>query len=199
MRGEDFKALESYKRFAYTDSGISPLGVPGEAPHVVVVDSDEHSEEGHIIEDGPTRAKMVEKRLLRKLPRIAEEISPPMLYGDPEPDTVIVGWGSTYGCMKEAVDVLSPAVKIAMMHFSEIYPFPSTAKFDYLDPLKGARQTVCIENNALGKFASLMRAETGFVFHDRINRFDGRPFTLETLVEEIKAVVEKRKAADGAR
>jgi 2-oxoglutarate/2-oxoacid ferredoxin oxidoreductase subunit alpha len=193
LRGNDFRNATDYKRFAFTESGISPLGVPGDAPYVVVVDSDEHSEEGHIIEDSLTRTKMVEKRLFKKLPLIAEEISPPVHYGDTEPDIVIVGWGSTYGVMKEAVDVLSLTAKIAMLHFSEIYPFPLADRFDYLALLNRAGKTICIENNALGKFASLMRAETGFVFHDRINRFDGRPFTLETLVEEIKATVERHE------
>ena len=93
--------------------------------------------------------------------------------------------------MKEAVDVLSPTAKIAMLHFSEVYPFPSTERFDYLALLNRAGKSICIENNALGKFASLMRAETGFVFDDRINRFDGRPFTVENLVAEINATAEK--------
>ena len=194
LRGGEFGGLASYKRFALTEDGVSPLGVPGEAAHVVVVDSDEHDEEGHLTEDAPTRVRMVEKRLLKKLPLIAEEISPPMLYGDGKPDVVITGWGSTYGVMKEAVDVLSPSVKIAMLHFSEVYPFPSTNRFDYIALLDHAAETICIENNALGGFASLMRAETGYVFHDRINRFDGRPFTVESLVGEINAVMEKKKA-----
>jgi len=191
LRGEEFAGLASYKRFAFTENGVSPLGVPGEGPHVVVVDSDEHSEEGHLIEDGPTRMRMVEKRLLKKVPLITEEISPPMLYGDPAPDVVITGWGSTYGVMREAVDLLSSSIKIAMLHFSEVYPFAPRDKFDYLALLERARKTICIENNALGKFASLMRAETGYVFHDRINRFDGRPFTVEGLVAEIKAAMDK--------
>ena len=87
---------------------MSPLGVPGDARHVVVTDSDEHGEEGHIIEDAETRIKMVQKRLFKKLPLIRQEIAQPILYGDDKPDIVIVGWGSTYGVMKEAVDALSP-------------------------------------------------------------------------------------------
>ncbi len=186
LRGDAFRSIESYKRHAFTDSGVSPLGVPGEASHLVVTDSDEHDEEGHITEDAATRVRMMEKRLLRKLPLITEEISPPLFYGHAAPEVVLVGWGSTYGVMKEAVDDLAETTAVAMLHFSEIYPFPGTGRFDYLGLLNRAGKTICIENNALGKFASLMRAETGFVFHDRINRFDGRPFTLETLVGEIK-------------
>ena len=46
-----------YKRFAYTDSGVSPLAVPGQSNELVVADSDEHDEEGHITEDGRTRTQ----------------------------------------------------------------------------------------------------------------------------------------------
>lgn len=186
VRGEVFRALPTYKRHAFTESGISPFGVPGDAPHLVVTDSDEHDAEGHIIEDGETRRRMVEKRLLKKLPLIKAEINPPSLCGNDTPDAVIVGWGSTYGVMKEAVDRLS-AHNIAMLHFSELYPFPDTTKFDYLAFLRNAKLTICIENNAMGKFASLMRSETGYSFGAQILKYDGRPWTVDTLRGEIDA------------
>ncbi len=203
IRGETFKSLKEYKRHAFTETGISPLGVPGDSKYLVVTDSDEHNEEGHIIEDAETRIKMVQKRLLKKLPLIKQEIEPPSLYGSSQPEILIVGWGSTFGVVKEAVDVLSKSKNIAMLHFSEIYPFPLTEKnpsptplpqgegargrveFDYLTLLNKAKLTICIENNASGQFARLMRAETGFEFKYRINKFDGRPFTLEGLSREL--------------
>ncbi len=70
MRGDKLKELSGYKRHALTETGVSPLGVPGDSKHLIVTDSDEHDEEGHIIEDAETRVRMVEKRLLRKLPLI---------------------------------------------------------------------------------------------------------------------------------
>jgi len=191
LRGDALRALGGYKRHAYTESGVSPLGVPGDSSHLIVTDSDEHSEEGHIIEDAETRVQMVHKRLFQKMPLIYKEISSPMLYGEPNPEVVITGWGSTYGVMKEAVDIFSKEKKIAMLHFSEIYPFPGTEKLDYLALLKNARITICIENNATGQFARLMRAETGYEFQARINKYDGRPFILEQLAEEIDAHIRR--------
>jgi 2-oxoglutarate ferredoxin oxidoreductase subunit alpha len=185
IRGETFKSLKEYKRYAFTETGISPLGVSGDSRNLVVTDSDEHNEEGHIIEDAETRVKMVNKRLFKKLPLIRQEIEPPSLYGSSQPGIVVAGWGSTYGVMREVVDVLSRSKNMAMLHFSEIYPFPSTKKFDYLTLLNKAKLTICIENNASGQFARLMRAETGFEFKYRINKFDGRPFTLEGLSREL--------------
>jgi len=189
IRGDELKKLSEYKRHAFTENGISPFAVPGESRHLVVTDSDEHDEEGHIIEDGLIRMKMVNKRLFKKLPLIKGEISSPYLYGNSSPDIVITGWGSTYGIMKETVDALSKDKKIAMLHFSEVYPLPSIDKFDYLNILGMAKMTICVENNATGQFALLMKAETGYEFHRRINRYDGRPFTLEAFLGELNAHV----------
>ncbi|MBI3593067.1 MAG: 2-oxoacid:acceptor oxidoreductase subunit alpha [Nitrospirae bacterium] len=189
VRGDVFNNLAEYKRHAFSANGISPLAVPGEARHVVVTDSDEHNEEGHIREDIDTVLKMADKRLFKKLPLVRQEIEPPLLYGSSDPEIVLAGWGSTYGVMKEAVDTLSEKEKIAMLHFSEIYPFPLTVKFDYMKVLNNARLAVCIENNMTGQFAYLMRAETGYEFKAKINRYDGRPFTLEGLLGELNALI----------
>ncbi len=185
LRAGDLEKLSEYKRHAYTESGVSPLAEPGASRHLVVTDSDEHDEDGHIVEDAETRNLMVEKRLLKKLPLIRAEMSPPLLYGNSKPETIVVGWGSTFGVIKEAVDRLGETGSIAMLHFSEIYPFPGTDKFDYLALLRDARETVCVENNATGQFARLVRMETGFEFSRHVNKYDGRPFLLEELLDEL--------------
>jgi len=185
LRGDAFKNVSTYKRHAFTETGITPLGVPGDAGHLVVTDSDEHDEEGHIVEDAETRIAMVEKRFLKKMPLIRREIAPPFLYGDHDPRLVIAGWGSTYGVMREVVDALSPAVRIAMLHFSEVFPLPLRERFDYVQFLMNAKRTVCIEQNASGQFSRLMRAETGFEFSAEVHRYDGRPYSVEQLIGEI--------------
>jgi 2-oxoglutarate ferredoxin oxidoreductase subunit alpha len=188
LRGEKFREFSDYRRHEFTENGISPLGIPGDSTCLVVTDSDEHDEDGHIIEDTETRRRMVEKRLMKKLPFIREEIAPPFLYGDNNPEIVLVGWGSTYGVLKEAVDVLSKDRSAAMLHFSEIYPLPLIKKFNYLNILNNAKLALCIENNATGQFARLIKTETGFIFFNaEINKYDGRPFTLDYLLGEIDA------------
>jgi 2-oxoglutarate ferredoxin oxidoreductase subunit alpha len=91
--------------------------------------------------------------------------------------------------MKEAVRALSVTIKIAMLHFSEIFPLPSNQTFDYLEILEKAKTTICIEQNASGQFARLMKTETGFEFTGKINRYDGRPFLVEELLGEISAYI----------
>jgi 2-oxoglutarate ferredoxin oxidoreductase subunit alpha len=191
IRGEAFQALAGYKRHAYTESGVSPLAVPGDARHLVVTDSDEHDEEGHITEDADIRVNMVEKRLFKKLPRMQEEVAPPFLYGEHNPDIVITGWGSLYGLLREAVDELSKHYGIAMLHFSELCPFPGTERFDYLRLLNKAKLSICVEQNATGQFARLMRTETGYEFGALLNKYDGRPFTVESLVKNLRGLIKK--------
>lgn len=187
VRGESFSSLKDYKRHQLTENGISPLGVPGDGSNLVVTDSDEHDEEGHIIEEAALRTKMVEKRLFRKMPRLQQEIAPPDLSGPSDAEIIVAGWGSTLGIMKEAVASFPAEKKIAVLHFSELYPFPQTGIFDYLSLLKNAKQTICVEQNATAQFARLLRAETGYEFTDKINRYDGRPFTRESLTGELRA------------
>lgn len=193
LRAEKLSNLSDYKRHAFAEDGISPLAVPSESRHLVVTDSDEHDEEGHITEDPHIRAAMVNKRLFKKLPFIRQEIAPPLLYGTDDPEIILTGWGSTYGVMKEAVDALSSQMTISMLHFSEIYPFADTIQFDYIGFLNKASLAISIENNATGQFARLMRAETGYKFDAAINKFDGRPFTVGELVQRIKSVLNNFK------
>lgn len=189
LRGKALKEQATYSRHTCTEIGVYPMAIPGESKHLVVTDSDEHDEEGHMIEDSETRIKMIEKRLVKKLPVIKKDISPPAFYGGDKSAIVIAGWGSTYGLLKETVDVLSKELNISMLHFSEIYPLPERDKFDYLKILRGAEVTICIENNATSQFARLIKTWTGFKFSNRINKYDGRPFTLETLTGEINAII----------
>lgn len=183
LRGDRLNEIKDYKRHAFTETGVSPLALPGQSKNLVVTDSDEHDEEGHIIEDASTRIKMVEKRLFKKMPLIKSEISPPVIYGDNNPQIVLICWGSMYGIVKEAVDELIEKYRVAMIHFSEIYPFSEDS--GWIDTVKNAKISINIEQNATSQFARLIKMETGLSIENHINRFDGRPFTVDELLERI--------------
>ena len=164
------------------------MAVPGDSTHLVVTDSDEHDEEGHIIEDALTRERMVDKRLIQKMEQLRAEMAPPVLYGDRDASVMVAGWGSTYGVIREAVEYLrAGGASISFLHFTELYPFPSSEGSDFMDMVGRASRTVCVENNAMGQFERLVRAETSHVFTGSIRKYDGRPFTLEYLVEKLNA------------
>jgi 2-oxoglutarate/2-oxoacid ferredoxin oxidoreductase subunit alpha len=173
-----------YRRYSLTASGISPRIIPGSIEdEVVLVDSDEHDQNGNIIEDAFTRKQMFDKRM-RKYIALAEEMDEPDLYGDPHPELLLVGWGSTYGVLRESVDALSASgVKTALLHYSDLWPLPSKRLFDIA---KGVRQLFCVENNATGQLASLIRRETGIMFNHLILKYNGRPFLPHEIVREVE-------------
>ena len=172
-----------YQRYRITESGVSPRALPGQfAGEVVLVDSDEHDENGNIIEDSKTRKLMVEKRM-RKLQGLAQEMDEPHFYGDPGLEFLLLGWGSTYGVMKEAVDeLLASGIKTAMLHFSDIWPLPSESLKTYWPK---AKRVFCVENNATGQMASLICRETGLKADHLILKYDGRPFYPREIVQEV--------------
>jgi 2-oxoglutarate ferredoxin oxidoreductase subunit alpha len=178
------KASESeYKRHEITKSGISPRAFPGHEATLVVTDSDEHDETGHLIEDAETRTQMMQKRM-RKLFSLRQEIAAPQLYGSRRAEITLIGWGSTYGAIRESVDILhKEGVSVNLLHLNELWPFPTEGVADVLND---ARQSCAIENNATGQLAHLIQAETGREVSCRILKYDGRPFTPTYIAQEVR-------------
>ena len=180
--GNETEQLE-YKRHQITESGISPRAFPGQSKALVVTDADEHDEAGHLIEDAEMRTAQVQKRL-RKLLSLKKEIGPPQLYGPKKAETTLIGWGSTYGAIHEAVDILRKGgASVNMLHLNELWPFPAEAVADAIDR---AHHSYIIENNATGQLARLIRAETGKDVSGRILKYDGRPFTPAYIAEAVR-------------
>jgi 2-oxoglutarate/2-oxoacid ferredoxin oxidoreductase subunit alpha len=181
---EDDQFEKPYKRYRLTESGISPRVIPGQFKgEVVLVDSDEHDENGNIIEDAETRRLMVEKRALKQK-ALAEEMDEPVLYGDPHPELLLIGWGSTYGVLREVVDALSASGReTALLHFSDIWPLPQKKLKELLTE---AKTSCCVENNATGQLGALIRCETGLLVDHSIRKYDGRPFLPHEIMQEVE-------------
>ena len=176
-------ASSPYARFAITESGISPRLLPGMSRHLVVADSDEHTEDGHITEDLAVRVQMVDKRL-RKGKGIRAEVIPPDTDGEESPDLLLVSWGSSKGAVQEAASRMrSDAMRVATLHFSQVWPLVPE---HFLSSLESARQVVSIEGNAFGQLAGLIRRETGFEIKKQVLRYDGLPITPESIVRQLK-------------
>jgi 2-oxoglutarate ferredoxin oxidoreductase subunit alpha len=178
--------LYEYKRHEITESGVSPRAIPGTPGCIVVTDADEHGEEGHIVEDGETRTKMVLKRL-RKFEGVKKEMEPPEIYGSRDAKITLIGWGSTYGAIREAVDILrKEGTDANMLHLNVVWPFP---KVEVSKALDKAEMSFVIENNAIGQLAYLIKSETGKDVNWKILKFDGRPFSPMHIVREVRSKV----------
>ena len=133
------------------------------------------------------RPEMVKKRNRKNL-LLLKEIKPPKKYGAREAKNVLIGWGSTFGPLKEAVDLLNADnEKVTLIHFNEVWPLKE-AYFNFLDK---AKFVAVVENNFTGKFARLIAGTTGRMIKDRINKFDGLPFDAAEIVRAYRKL--KRK------
>jgi len=171
---------KDYKRYKLTQDGISPRGIPGFGKGLVAVDSDEHDEEGHIIEDADLTTAMVDKRL-KKNDLIEMEIIEPQLIGNENYNTLVIGWGSTYSAIKEAIKCLCRD-DVSFLYFNQVYPVSSTIT-KYLNK---AKNIIIVENNATSQLGKLIKLKTGLEIEKKILKYDGHPFSVEGLVEKIK-------------
>jgi 2-oxoglutarate/2-oxoacid ferredoxin oxidoreductase subunit alpha len=178
------KTDKNYMRYPLTNDGISPRGIPGFGEGLVAVDADEHDQQGHITEDLDIRTRMVDKRYRKKMALIEKEIVPPELLGSDEYTLLVIGWGSTYGTIKEARDKMSQD-DISFLHFKQIYPLhPKTRNY-----LEKAEKTIIFENNATAQFANLIKLETGFIIDKKVLKYNGMPFSVEEVIENLDNMV----------
>lgn len=173
---------ENYQRYQLTPDGISPRGVPGYGRGLVVVDADEHDQEGHITEDLELRTRMVEKRY-HKLRMLRDEALAPVLYGEEDCEVLLVGWGSTYHPLEEARLELDRD-DVGVLHFQQLYPLhPDTDKY-----LEG-KKTLIYENNIQGQLANLLKLEAGVDIQKRVLKYNGMPFSVEEVLRSVREVV----------
>ncbi|MBI3292507.1 MAG: 2-oxoacid:acceptor oxidoreductase subunit alpha, partial [Elusimicrobia bacterium] len=182
-----------YKRYQWTETGISPRAAPGTEGTVYVAASDEHDENGVVISDvftnPPVRAKMMEKRM-RKLEVARQELAqlwPPQLEGPRDAEVTLVGWGSTQGIVREMLRRLAAeGVRANALMIKVLWPFLSEPVGNILNK---ARRIIVVENNYTGQLARLIRMETGIAAHDKLLKYDGEPFFPGETFAALKALI----------
>ncbi|MGD2045466.1 MAG: 2-oxoacid:acceptor oxidoreductase subunit alpha [Gemmatimonadota bacterium] len=184
-----------YHRYADTETGISPRVLPGAEGYVHVVATDEHDEAGVLISDEFTnplkRRRMVEKRA-RKLETVAASVAPPTIEGPEDAEVTLVGFGSTYGVVKEAIAHLAEqGVTANQLAIKWIVPFHAD---EVAGLLSGAKRVIVIENNYTGQFAHYLRGETGIAADAHIRKYDGEPFTPRHVVDGVLEIMEREAA-----
>jgi len=181
------RTAPGYMRYANAAQGVSPRGIPGYGEGLVSVDSHEHTDDGHITEEIEIRNRMMKKRM-GKMEGILEDCLKPTLTGTGEYRVLVVGWGSTFHIITEAVRLLDRK-DVSVLHFSQVYPLhPQTEAF-----LEKAQEVIVVENNYTGQFRQMLRTITGFDAHYSILQYDGRPFCAESLAMMILKLIENRE------
>lgn len=176
---------DSYRRYAITDSGVSPRSIPGQPHGLQLTNSYEHDEFGFATEEADMTMAQADKRA-RKMADIEKEMPQPYLVGPEDADVTFVGWGSTINVMAQLIHEQSGNDTLPSVNFIHIpiaWPFPRQ-KFTELT--QKAKRLIMIEGNSQGQMEQLIRQETGITFEERIHRYDGRPFYVEDLREYLE-------------
>lgn len=170
-----------YERYAPSENGVSPRGIPGLGQGLVKVDSDEHDSAGQITEDFKVRVHMQDKRM-RKKKACLEDYQAPHQQGNPEAGQVIIGWGSTYGPISSYVQDHEDS--LFYIHLRQLYPLDPALKTALKD-----KTLICVENNSTGQLADLLTKELGLIVDHRLLKYSGQPFSTEEISAQLEELV----------
>ena len=169
-----------YKRYADNPIGISPLEYPGAKDAVVKVNSYAHDDAGYTTEEADAVDRMTKKRRHKWEGLITEMEKYPGVNssGPAGARTAIFCWGSTKGVCREVAGKLGLKVIQPVV----LSPFPRTALNAAFD---GIKTVICVEENATAQLAMLAGMH-GITIHKKILKYDGRPFTYESLLAQVQ-------------
>ena len=173
-----------YERYALTSTGISPMQFPPLQGEVIRVNSHVHDPDGITTEDPEITKAMADKRLKKEqlLKQEIENLHPVTVAGDPEGTTALLCWGSCKGICTEVgsrlgVRVIQPIV---------LSPFPEQS---FADAVQGVERLYTAEVNETGQLARLVH-QFGYRTSGTVLKYDGRPFIVEDLEDELRKVIQ---------
>ena len=184
------KVDDGYRRFEFTDDGVSPRSRLGLDNGIFWNTGDESDETGHITEDPILRVKMMDKRMsrldliLKNIPDVEQAVS----FG--VEDYSIISWGSTIGPVRDAIDLLKKeGIAIGLIQLKLLHPFPS----DYVSSLlKDAKTIIDIEANHSGQLGKLFKQNVGRDIDYFILKYSGRAMTCTEVYDSLKNIVQKK-------
>lgn len=175
---------DAYQRYENSEDGISPYASPPLLGSVIKGNSKSHDERGISIDDGEHIASMTRKQM-KKVPLMKEAVSllnPVRISGNCDSDVCLISWGSNAPLCREAAQIMGiKSVQPVVMH-----PFPDS---EMAVATRDSGMTFCLEDNYSGQLANLCEAH-GISIDIRMPRFDGRPFTIDQLIEDLWGLAE---------
>lgn len=190
----DFTPVESYKPYDLSpENGVVKRVSPGTKIKdgiYPIATGLEHNELGHPTGSPKMHMQMVAKRR-KKLQALATSLPTPQVYGPPEGNILLVGWGSTQGPIREAVDRARAAGdSVSALHIKHIFPLPNGLE----NIFAGFNNVLVVEINdeglyGYGQLGGLLRARFCDPKIRGINKTDGLTFKVREIIERAKAVV----------
>ena len=180
---------ETWKPYMRNEEFVRYWAIPGTEGFEHRVGGLEKDYESGVISNNPgNHARMVAARA-QKVANVANHI--PQLEVKSEnadADTIIVGWGGTYGHIYTAFEELNKAGrKIDFAQFRYINPLPkNTAE------VLGNYKTVIVAELNDGQFANYLQGIYPKLNIKRINKVEGQPFLVHEIVEGVNKIMEDK-------
>ena len=182
MTRDTLAKMEVYKRYEFTNDGVSPFSPPGTPGGMSLVTGNEHDEFGLVSVDPVNRIKQVEKRA-KKLETLRPELPKAVSYGVETAEIGFIGVGMTYGVILEAMDILAESDIYTQYHqLRTIHPMlEETAAFT-----NRCKVVFVLEYNAGAQLANIIISNGGNAKKIKnILRFDGVPMNSKDVVKEV--------------
>ena len=185
LTAEEVQKLEAYRYYQFTDDGISPRVPPGTPGVFAQVTGNEHDESGHVSVNPGNRIKMMKKRM-GKMVFARDDLPMPRYYGDPNSRIGFIGFGSTWGPIREAQEILERrGTSTRFYQARTLYPVPAHS----LDPfLASVDVAYVVEHNYSGQFARLIRETLPWHYQKlrSILKYDGSSFRAPEIIAKMK-------------
>ncbi len=174
-----------YKRYDLSaPDGISPVSIPGRDRYSYVATGLEHDERCEHSIEAENHIAMTEKRYA-KLRAAMRDLPLAPVHGDPEATIGIIGWGSTEGPIKEAINLAAQkGIKVMAIHPRVLNPLPEDQIRRFIHQMK---HVIVVEHNYTGQFARHLGGIFGFL-PERLNKYGGLPFMPGEILAKIEEV-----------
>ena len=180
---------KEYKRFQFTESGVSPRAPLGTKNAVQWYTGDEHNEAGHISEEPLNRTLMMEKRM-KKLALVEKEVPTEEkmnFYGDKDSENIVISWGSPKGAIIESIELLKDeGLSLGFLQMRMLHPLPIEA---VNRRLSGRKRIIDVEDNYTGQLGGVIREKTGINPNYYILKYTGRPTSTTEMYNALKATL----------
>jgi 2-oxoglutarate ferredoxin oxidoreductase subunit alpha len=166
-------------------------GMPGLMYRVGGIEKDLRT--GNISYDAQNHQAMTDLRAA-KVASVAKFIPSQKVEVGPEQGSLaVVGWGSTYGALYQAVRAIPSKERVAHIHIRYLSPFPENLG----ELLRGFDRILVPEMN-MGQLATLLRDKLG-VETIQFNKVTGQPFLISELVQKIRSMLGVKPAVRAVR
>lgn len=182
LSGQDLEDLPIYKRYAFSEDGVSPYSVPGTPGGLSLVTGNEHDEFGLVSTNAENRVKMMDKRQ-QKLASMVPDLPKAKRFGDPKAKVGFIGIGMAFGVILEAIEALA-AQGVSAQYFQVRTLWPMLD--ETLAFVAECDHVYVVEYNATAQLAKLLVREGAKAQKLRsVLKYDGTPLRPIEVVKRV--------------